>query len=66
MSAAGIGFCVRRSSDVFWCGEPVGPEEEFVDMTFVGDECIVLLADSARKLSNAMRVPLELLALTFG
>ena len=63
MQASGITFRVKRSQSVFWCGAPSGPEEELVDMTFVDDECIVLVAASARSLVSAIHVLLELLDL---
>eukprot|EP00973_Karenia_brevis_P001721 234277-Karenia_brevis.AAC.1 len=67
MKSASICLRLQKPSGAFWLG--VSPEcdsTDIIDVTFVDDEAVVLMASSAAKLDKAISILLQLLSITFA
>ena len=68
LAKAGVAFRVRVPEGAFWdtVNEDNADYEDVVDVAFVDDECIVLLAKTPKLLDVAIQALLRILVVTFG
>ena len=67
LAQASLMLCVHVPHDAFWA--PSAPDEECtdaVDVTFVDDECVALVASSPSKLRAAIDILLNTIFSVFG
>jgi hypothetical protein len=67
MVEAGICIRLKHPSQMFWMGaDPLDESVHLIDVTFVDDEAVILMASSAGQLNTAISALLKLITVTFA